>query len=324
MGLQTSRNAAGQSSSQPYGRDTDVLFVGLARDCAATLPAFLAFAERARAAGLAVSSLIGEDGSRDATHEILTSAAARGGLTVMDTSAMAKLSDRLDRMALGRELLLQRVKAVANSVRAVCVIDLDEPFFEGLEVDTFRLSLNRLHERKDIFAAAATSRPTYYDLLAYEDDRRSFAELEFELARRRSRPLAYYAYFRDVVYPAQASLTEGADIMCVSAFNGLAIYDCDAYVSGSYRRKLVDPPICEHITLNRSIAARSGLRMMIDGGLILPAPKEHVKRGPVGFFAQRMFSLTAAGARRVQPCAQGRLRRHAGHPPSRRLSQRDC
>lgn len=264
----------------------DLLLLGLARDCAHELPGFFSALGRLNVEGLRVCAVVGENDSRDASRELLESyARSSGALRVVDTSPMTQGGSRLERMAIGRSMLAEQIKEVAAPV--VGVIDLDEPFLAALSVDTVRAAVARARRGKE-FAVAATSRPTYYDLLAYEDEHRSFVGLEGDLARRRRRPLSFYRLHSGLIYPEQQRLTVDEDLTCHSAFNGFALYRRDYYSSGNYLQ--VDrsaPWICEHVTFNRSVHETTGLDMVVDSRLVLPAPRDHVRASPAVFLWRR-------------------------------------
>ena len=276
----------------------DLVLLGLARDCAKTLPGFVRALERLnRVEGLRAIAIVGENGSRDRSRELLQEAAATTGrLRLVDTSSMASGSSRLERMARGRELLALEARAVSAAV--VCVIDLDEPFLESLDPVVLKQAMDRVRGDDRFFAVSATSEPTYYDLLAFESDDTSFRSLESDLQQRRGRPLSYYRLFRDLIYPEQVRLTSAGDLPCRSAFNGLALYRSEVYARGSYLPSVDGPWICEHLTFHASLAAATArIEMVVDGRVVLPMPREHGRRGLPGFAWQRVSQLASSGLR---------------------------
>lgn len=282
------------------GDQYDVVFLALARDCASTLPGALRGFEALRDSGLRVRLVVGENGSRDETRTILEDAAASTGIVeVLDTSFMAAGGgSRLERMATGRQFLADQIKDFPWPVRAICVVDLDEPFLESLDPALFTPLLSRLESEK-AFALSASSRPTYYDLLAFEDDTRSFVGLDERIKRVQRNPILYYRLFKDFIYVEQHALTSGVDIWCISAFNGLCLYPAEIYALGSYIPVDGADWICEHITFNRSIAEATGLHMVIDGSLVIPTPPEHGPRTLSGFIWQRARKLPRMLAARL-------------------------
>lgn len=289
----------------------DVVFLALARDCASTIPGVVLGLEELRKSGLRTCLLVGENGSRDNSRELLENAVDSDGLVhLVDTTFMTEARGRLERMAIGRQFLADQVKKLPGSVRTICVLDMDEPFLESLDIALFRASLSRLDSDDAIFALAATSRPSYYDLLAFEDETRSFTELDKRIERLQRNPVAYYRLFRDFIYPEQQRLTTASDIVCLSAFNGMCLYKADMYLQGSYLPSASGPWVCEHVTFNRSIAAASGRLMLIHGTLVLPQPSEHGRRTLPAFVWQRVTKLPRF--------LSARLRR-LGHAKNQRL-----
>ncbi|VXC55349.1 conserved hypothetical protein [Arthrobacter sp. 8AJ] len=246
-------------------------------------------------------ALVGENGSHDGTRQLLEKAESLTGLvTVVDTSAMSKVVGRLHRMAFGRQMLADYARGMPVSTRSICVLDIDEPFLEHLDQESFTEALRRL-DGGQFFAVAATSRPTYYDLLAFEDDNRSFWNLELQITSFQRNPLKYYLFFRNVIYREQRALTANFDILCLSAFNGLCLYLPEYYALGSYLQPGSSANICEHVIFNRSVAKASGKHMVIDGALVVPMPKEHGKRSLPGFLWQRTSKVARAVLSRFGP-----------------------
>jgi len=264
-------------------RSYDIVFLALARDCAKTIPSALRALEYLEASGLSVHAIIGENGSKDSTRALLN----HHLVTAVDTSMMGRADNRLERMAIGRQIVADHSESV--NARAFGVVDLDEPFLTALTVNQLRAAFDRLHE---VFAVAASSAPTYYDLLAFEDlNGDGFIGLDDRILKSTRNPLSYYTLFRDTIYPAQGKLTSDGDLWCTSAFNGLCIYDADAYRAGSYLPVDTGKWICEHITFNRSVTTATGKSMVVDGSLVLPMPAEHGTRSLPGFVWQRAKKL---------------------------------
>jgi hypothetical protein len=272
----------------------DIVFLALARNCADTLPGVVRGLNVLHQSGMNVMAVVGENGSSDRTRELLEEAAASTGMvTVVDTSFMSPSKhERLQRMALGRQFLADYVREMPLPTRAIGVLDVDEPFLENLSPAALDSALQRVIDDDEVFAVSATSRPTYYDLLAFEDEDRSFVDLDKRILRAQRNLLEYYSFFRNVVYPEQQRLTSDFDRRCLSAFNGLCLYKSEIYARGSYLPPGDSPWICEHITFNRSIAADTGRHMVVDGALVLRMPPEHGRRTLPGFLWQRMSKLS--------------------------------
>jgi hypothetical protein len=269
----------------------DLVVLALARDCAATVGDFSHGLESLAGDGLGVHAFVGENGSRDDTRSRLE---CINGVTVVDTTAMSSGSTRLQRMALGRQLVADAARE--SSASAVLVIDIDEPFLAALDAADVRRALKRLNS-ESVFAVATQTAPTFYDLLAYEDDEVSFVGLDAEIEKRKRNPVAYYRLFRDFIYPWQSELTRDTDLSCLSSFNGAVFYRSEDFFQGSY----ISPDgaqRCEHITLHQSLRKITGQSMIVDGHIVLPAPPEHGHRPLLPFMWQRARKLADSKWRR--------------------------
>lgn len=272
----------------------DIVVLALARNCAATLPAFLRFLSSLRDAGLDCRALVGENDSRDGTGALLWAAQARGELSHVPTAFMSDIRGRLARMARGREHLKRVLDGQGPAPAYVCVADIDNVMARPPEAGAVLAALAKL-ERPGLFAVSAASQPHYYDLLAYEDEAVSYEYLLDDIARHRRGALGYYRFFSDTIYPAQSALTRERETTCLSAFNGLTLYRGADYRLGSYLDD--DYARCEHLTLNRRIAAATGRRMLVDPGLVLRTPGDHAQRGFLSFYASRVRKMAVARLR---------------------------
>lgn len=268
----------------------DFAFLALARDCAGTVPRFLELLETLQRSGSRVVAFVGENGSRDETPTLLQRAEARGEIILVPTAFMAAEPERLRRMALGRERLKHELESSGISPRFVCVLDIDNVIATPPAVPALLAAASKL-DRPGIFGVSASSRPHYYDLLAFEDEQRSFTTLLDELAKSRTDIFAYYRFFRSRIYPHQRALTSDCEIACASTFNGLCLYRADSYRLGSYLQ--AGPALCEHLVFNRRLAALTGGLMLIDPGLLLRTPADHAERDFLPFAWRRLRKLAA-------------------------------
>lgn len=268
----------------------DLAFLALAKDCAGTVPRFLELLETLRRSGLHVVAFVGENGSHDETRALLQRAEARGEIILVPTTFMAGEPERLRRMALGRERLKGELENSGISPRFVCVLDIDNVIATPPTVPALLTAASKL-DRPGIFGVSATSRPHYYDLLAFEDGRRSFVTLLDELAKSRTGIVRYYRFFRSRIYPYQRALTSDREISCASTFNGLCLYRGDSYRLGSYLQ--AGPALCEHLVFNRRLASLTGGTMLIDPGLVLQTPIDHAERSFLPFAWRRLRKLLA-------------------------------
>jgi hypothetical protein len=268
----------------------DFAFLALAKDCASTIPRFLELLETLRRDGSSVAAFVGENGSRDGTRALLQRAEARGEVSLVPTPFMADEPERLRRMALGRQRLKSELEASGIEPRFVCVLDIDNVMARPPSIATLLAAASKL-DRQGVFGVSATSRPHYYDLLAFEDEHRSFDTLLDDLAKSRIGIFKYYRFFRSRIYPHQRALTDDREIECASTFNGLCLYRADDYRLGSYLQ--AGPSICEHLVFNRGLAAETGGTMIIDPGLVLRTPMDHAQRSFLPFAWLRLRKLVA-------------------------------
>jgi hypothetical protein len=269
----------------------DFVFLALAKDCAATIPRFLELLGTLRRDGVDVAAFVGENGSSDGTQALLQRAQMLGELTLVPTPFMAAEPQRLRRMALGRERLKRALDESGIETRFVCVLDIDNVIARPPPTAALLGAASKL-ERPGIFGVSASSRPHYYDLLAFEDEHRSFATLLDDLARSRSGILQYHRFFRSQIYPHQRALTSDQEIACASTFNGLCLYHSGIYRQGSYLDG--SSSLCEHLVFNRRLAALTGGAMLIDPGLVLSTPADHAERSFLPFAWRRLRKLAAS------------------------------
>lgn len=281
-----------ETKEQPRGNGgaeqaTGILFLCLARDCAKTLPAFFAYLKRLDGNGFACSAIIGENGSSDATRSLIEQAAGPR-IALLDTAFMAQAASRLERMAAGRQALVDAALARGIREEFVCVADLDNVMAAPPPPEAVHAACASLRANPALFAAGATSRPVYYDLLSLRAEGFECLEnLHSEIEAAKRRPWSYYRFHQTRIYRMQQRMTRSGPVLCASSFNGFCLYrGCD-YRLGSYRAP-DEAKVCEHVSFNRSIARGSGKRMMISPDLAIEAPADHTRVGFFRFWADRV------------------------------------
>jgi hypothetical protein len=265
--------------------EADIAFLSLARNCASTLPAFLSMLSALRISGMRCVAYVGENGSWDGTNILLREAERRGELVHIPTTFMAEVPDRLHRMALGRQYLKNALAESGLRVRFVCVTDVDNVLRRPPPLEAIRNALKKL-ERQSVFAVSATSRPWYYDLLAYEDDSVSFEFLLDDIEAHKRNLFKYRRFFYNTIYPYRRKFTSHRDLLCTSAFNGMCIYQGETYALGSYMDSHFRR--CEHLTFNRQVAKATGVKMLIDPELVLLTPSDHGEEAFIPFVWRRL------------------------------------
>lgn len=257
-----------------------ILLLGLARDCAETIPSFLAYIERLQAYGFKTSAIIGENGSRDQSRKLIEQATCED-LTLLDTSIMAGCTSRLVRMAMGRQALLDAADARGIREDYVCVVDLDNVMVIPPDPEQVLAAIGRLQADTTLFAVGATSLPVYYDLLSLRAEGYEFlSNLCREIANAKKKPLSYFRFHQEQIYRNQRLVTNSPPVLCFSSFNGFCCYNASDYRLGSYRAQN-EGEVCEHVGFNLSIGSVTGKKMLISPDLTLRAPEDHIS---VGFF----------------------------------------
>jgi hypothetical protein len=257
----------------------NILFLCLARDCAETIPRFFSYLRRLECQGFRCTTIIGENGSRDGTRELIKRASGVH-IELLDTSFMADTKNRLVRMAMGRQALLQKARECREAADYVCVADLDNIMIAPPNPASVRHSIERLREDTTLFAVGAISKPVYYDLLSLRAEGHDYTNLAAEIANAKRTPLTYFQFHQQRIYRNQKQITISQPFRCLSSFNGFCVYDALAYRLGTYRGD-DEADVCEHVTFNLSVARKTAKNMLVAPELIVQTPPDHL---PVGFF----------------------------------------
>jgi hypothetical protein len=266
-----------------------VLFLCLARDCEQTIPIFFAYLELLEKYGFHCTGIVGENGSRDRTRMLIEQAVGPR-IELLDTTFMAAGASRLERMAIGRQALLERARARLEPGEYVCVADLDNVMIAPPDPTGVRTAIERLRTGKALFAVGATSDPVYYDLLSVRADGHDYSKMNAEITDAKRNPLTYFRFHQRRIYRNQRLLTQPEPILCTSSFNGFCLYNGKDYRLGTYRAR-DEADVCEHVTLNLSIASRTGKAMLIAPELIIQAPADHAPVGFLRFWRDRIAKL---------------------------------
>jgi hypothetical protein len=270
----------------------NILFLCLARDCEATLPGFFSYLRHLEGLGLRCSAIIGENGSRDKTRSLIEQAADKH-ISLLDTSLMEQGTSRLVRMAIGRQALLEAARETQFPHEYICVADLDNVMIEPPEIGAVANGIARLKNDESLFAIGATSKPVYYDLLSLVAEDQDYSNLNAQISAAKKKPLGYFHFHQDRIYKNQKLMTQLHPIVCTSSFNGFCIYNAADYRLGNYRAHN-EADVCEHVSLNRSIAGATGKRLLISPELVVRTPADHA---PVGFSRFWYDRITEALAR---------------------------
>lgn len=268
-------NGESKNCSPPHRRLANVLFLCLARNCESSLPGFFAFLKHLRTTGIVCEAVVGENGSTDKTRTLIDLGRS-DGIELIDTGFMTGETNRLARMAQGREALLEYAKARKNSAEFICIADLDNVMAAPPCPTIFRDTIKELDSDNTLFAIGANSYPVFYDLLAFRNEQHDYTSLYLDIEAAKSNPLTYYHFHKVRIYRQQKLISnEPAFVRCYSSFNGLCIYRAADYFVGSYRSP-AEKQICEHVSLNLAIVQKTGKQMQVSRKLLLQAPSDHV------------------------------------------------
>jgi hypothetical protein len=268
------------SKEQPVA----ILFLGLARNCENTLPGFFSYLDRLEDHGFCCAAIIGENGSCDRTRTLIVKAPR---VDLLDTGFMGQETNRLVRMARGRQALLETAKNRGMGESYICVVDLDEAVREPPQPQALMAAIDRLKVNKKLFAVGAMSQPVYYDLLSLRASGHDYSHLYAEILIARRRPLRYFQFHQQHIYKYQRLVPRLYPIPCTSSFNGFCLYNRSDYHLGTYRAKNEDH-VCEHVSFNVSIARATGRQMLIDPEMVIRAPAEHIPVSFLRFWSDRI------------------------------------
>lgn len=269
----------------------------LARNCAAYVPTLFRLIDEISKKSTVIA-IVGENGSTDETRALLEHGIAAGlPFSVIDTAPMSSVPDRYQRMALGRQMLLESAKEASPDADFVCVMDADDTLALAPTADKILEAAGLLAASNELFAVAATSAPTYYDLLALRAPGMFDTNILEDKKEHENNPLRYYNYFKTKIYDTHDRITAHGNFLATSAFNGLCIYRAAAYYPASYLGGR--DGICEHVTLNVEIHRHTGHQILVSDLLVVNAPSEHIR--------QSAFEFTRRRARKALAAMRGRM-----------------
>lgn len=260
--------------------ENSVLFLGMAKNCCQTLFKTIQAVAALESQGMRVGLWVGENGSTDGTRELLEDSKFPG-VRRIDLDGIASETDRLRRMAMGRETILRAVSGSEEFklFNYVAVLDLDSAFLAQVSHSSLLQAIGTLRSSPNLFCVSASSTPTYFDLLAYVDGEADFSHLPEKFQRTKWNLAKHLALFYNEIYPSQQNLTTRDDFLCDSAFNGMALYRSAEFKTGSYLALPGQVQRCEHVHFNQSIAR--GRKVLVSADLKVQAPSEHIKQSIV-------------------------------------------
>ena len=259
----------------------NLVFAGLARDCAGTIQANLNALIRlvdSHAAYCCTIFLL-ENDSKDRTGIILNDFQKTfpAHVRLWQFPGLAVLKpERIDRLAWCRNFLLDKIRedTCSRSVDAIYVpIDLDAEIAVSLVPHQFWKAVDYLGS-SPFHGLFPVSFPYYYDLLALrcpgwvEADHRELVA-EFRPTLGWFKALDEYVFSRQ--YPVKSFINQNI-IAVMSAFGGLGVYRLAAIGDSRYKTKWLGHCYeCEHVSFNYQVEC---LGIWCD--LLVEAPSEHI------------------------------------------------
>ncbi|MDE2396069.1 MAG: hypothetical protein KGL43_19450 [Burkholderiales bacterium] len=253
----------------------DLVFVGLARDCEASLHNAVTQLSAVAPPARRVRWFVVESDSSDATVRVLERLeATHEGFAFRSLGSLRdRLPARTQRIAHCRNACLDWLREQADLAPSshVIVADLD-----GVNDGVAAADLLSCWTRDDWSVCAANQPAHYYDIWALRHPQWCAGDCwrEYEFLSRhgiepdRARMAAVYA--RMVSIPADSEWIE-----VDSAFGGLAVYRADALLPCRYEGLTADGgEVCEHVSVHAQIRARGG-RLFINPRLV-NAGAEHL------------------------------------------------
>lgn len=263
----------------------------LARNCRRQIPMLDDFDASLSANDLDATFFFGENGSRDGTRDALSSVAYRKpNWFVQPTDEMSSHVERLERMAIGREILLKTLLGSPVSFDYVMVMDVDNVFAAAPSARAIKRAICQLEEDRQLFGIAASSDPYYYDLLALRIPGTFMTNLAIPIRAAKRRFWTYHRFMKDHVFAVQRRVTGLRNPRCLSAFNGLCIYRFSDYIRSTYLCPEA-ATLSEHVTFNTRIHELRGGWIEISSQIRLSTPAEHGPRSALAIASSVLTKL---------------------------------
>jgi len=242
-----------------------IFVVGTARDCASTLENDVLRVTNAFGNKFELHWLIVESDSSDNSIEILESLKSRfGNFNYKSLSNLSHLySERTERLAICRNEYLKEIRGLDQSFEFVVVMD-----FDGINSMLTSQSIESCWAIKDWTVQTANQAGPYFDIWALRhnswcpNDWITDFNVLREQGMKTSKALRISLYGKMVTIPPKSNPIE-----VDSAFGGFAMYKKECLSTGTYIGMVEGKPVCEHVSLHKSIR-ESGGRILINPGLI--------------------------------------------------------
>ena len=198
-----------------------------------------------------------------------------------------KLSNRVERIAYCRNLLLKKIKNKGTSYDFYIPLDLDVELFSQISTNEFIEILTRFQKNDDIDALFPFSVPFYYDLAAL----RSVGWLEDDvwigfnnIAKKLKIGKIFLRIF--VIFNKQIKKPKNNKLIQVeSAFGGIGLYKLKEGITSLHKYGLSDKAVsADHIVFNSHFNKK-----YIDPNWTVKAPLEHIEFKTLSLFEKMKY-----------------------------------
>lgn len=252
------------------------IFVGLARDSAAHLPAVLKNIELLAMEFSESAYMFVENDSRDNTKQILSTwGSTRRNVCIVNLDGLMNVKARTIRIEIARNTYREMILSDSfyHGFDCIVVLDLDDINSQPFEVDGFRQAMDFLMKRDDVAAVCSNQRGPYYDLWALRHHELCPTDVwEDVFDSVNADGAAEQASFDRHFKSRQITISEdAAPIQVDSAFGGVGVYrvvdflkNKSPYVGSKIKRVrsaatksagLMRWQMCEHVSFNYGFKA---------------------------------------------------------------------
>jgi hypothetical protein len=272
----------------------DIIFLSLAKNCSKYLPNYFNLINEL-SKNFKIKVVIGENNSNDDTKNIICKQIKiNKNIKLLNTYFLKKYTNRIFRIAKGRNFLQKYIIKKKIKARYVCVMDLDNVLDTILDKKEFIKMLKLLKNKKNLYnGISVKSKPYYYDILAFSSDQFiSKNILEIQSARN----FFFNAYFlrKKNIYSMQKKINNFKNLVTISSFNGLCIYNYKDFIKGNYMYKNTPKKVVmnEHMNFNISLNKINKKKILIYDNFFLKTPPEHSPRKNIlDFYVKKIKSL---------------------------------
>jgi hypothetical protein len=272
-------------------KNYDIIFTGLAQNCENHIDKFFNIYNQVKK-DFKTAAIISENNSDDRTFtKIIEKLSYDNDIYFLDTTFIEKFYDRIHRLAHARQFQKDFVIKENFKAKYLIVIDLDDVLDFKFELDNFKSLLNFLDkEKKFYFGLSVKSKPHYYDILNFES--KKFPNLNIKKLQL-DKKINTYKERKNKIYTIQKKITESKDFECISAFNGMCVYNFNDYLIGKYfnQSSLSEThTIPEHLNMNRQIYFKTKKKIYVTDKFNFKMPEEHKPLfNPLIFFLNKFI-----------------------------------